>query len=412
MTHEGAHDTEAVDTLRARWETPQAAHVWDELHRLGFIEAADTVDLKALSATLAIPEAPLHDAYKIDLRGIDRRDQVIENGYIQEADISFACFDGALFRKTGPINGVYLVNTRGVRASFLGARFEGWSYFQGATLDEADFSDAVFEDLNVEDCSLQSARFVRADIRRGNLQFANLAGADFTGARVRNLQFGASEPAHLDWKPRHWADPRVFVDALTDAGIRSQHAVMVLGRCQPFDTAHGVPLPPSVCMTRGTSRIDGDHVCAAPEDPVLVAWLAARGQSYDDYVSDLGRQSITVMGAGDGFKLVHQGYPLHPTYRWLGFFDGQDGTPLWRPESGARILHELNGRCGAVFPHPPLESGPASARGALVPEELLPVALLAGGKLSIARTLEEWRDMYVQRGVDWDGLYPSLKERI
>lgn len=412
MTRENGRDADVVDALRARWGTPQAAHVWDELHRLGFIEAADTVDLSAHCATLAIPEAPLHDAYKIDLRGIDRRDQVVENGYIQQADVSFARFDGALFRKTGPLNGIYLIDTRGVLASFVGARFEGWSDFQGATLDGADFSDAVFEDLNAEDCSLQRARFVRADIRRGNLQFANLTGADFTGARLRNLQFGASEPAHLDWKPRHWADPRVFVDAVTDANIRSQHAVLVLGRCQPFDTAHGIPVPQSVCMTWGSFSSDGAHVSAAPDDPVLAAWLAARGQSYDDYTSELARESITVMGAGEGFKLVRHGYPLHPTYRWLGFFDGQDGTPLWHPETGARLLHELNGRCGAVFPHPPLESGPTSARAALVPEELLPVALLAGEKLSIARTLEEWRDMYVQLGVDWDGLYPSLKERI
>ena len=326
-----------------------------------------------------------------------------------QVDASYAIFDGSTFVGVDEMNSSCWQYSRLTGTSFRRSRFVGSADFinaeaVGACFDAAQFDNALFEGANLTNASFRGAQL--KDVR---FVGANVTGTDFAGAELRNVTFG-SEPPSLEWKPRQWDDLR----AMSACFGRFHHlmkepALMVLGRCQPFRVDGSVATQCDLPMAWPVEGPLAGRLTLAPDDPVVVSFLASRRLTYDQFVLALGAWGVSI--SSDPHYLVMNGDSfVSPRYQWIGML-GKKGGNLWNNEYGPLLRSALNAALGMeVFPRPPLDSATADIRESFARSELLPVVLLDGESWTLARTLSEWRAAYESIGVDWMALYGHLEE--
>lgn len=399
-----------VEQLRERWRTEAGTRHWERLRDLGVSRAdAEVHELVALqrdfpfAAGLVSGEegGPL-----VDLRGVDGTDARLAGTSFFRCDVSFASFDRADLSETSWQEAVAAQTSfRGVefgtRSDFMSLRAHG-ADFRGARLSNASFHDSSVVDADFRESQLDSVGFTQADLR----------GANFLGSTIRRVTFDSPGGFVAPWAPRTLRDGYAFLQAL---GRTDGLPTLVLGACQAFPTRGAHALPPFLFAPRAPAGPSEGFLCAPPDDPRLNSWLGGRGWTYQRYVQALLRDGIRVEPESSGFMLrgLADEY-IHDSYTLLGHYiaKGRGEAERWKPLRHGGLTGSLNARLGAnVFTHPALDAGLAEVREAIVPDVLLPICVWQAGQWTIVDTVNEWRELYLARGIDWDALYPGLGAR-
>lgn len=171
--------------------TPEGA--WTPEHQLALLHSDFRSCWGGLVLNGVIPAHPLNgtNLIEMDLKGVD----------LSWAQLTGTCFRSSDIRRGRFCNAwAYAADfelVRGVNASFSHIHAKK-AFFDGASLNEADFRYAVLREarfskakLNFVDfrwADLRKARFFGASLHRADLTDALIEGADFTGADLEGAR--------------------------------------------------------------------------------------------------------------------------------------------------------------------------------------------------------------------------------
>ncbi len=136
------------------------------------------------------------DLRKANFRNTELLNVIFSGADLRGADFSGAKLDGCNF-DGAQLVGAKFENLKSAHestfknailkhANFRGAGYMDYSKFDGAVLDNADFSASYIDGASFKNASLRNAKFLKTHIERANFQGADLSSADFSEVEFRN----------------------------------------------------------------------------------------------------------------------------------------------------------------------------------------------------------------------------------
>lgn len=175
------------DTLAIRWFTPRGRATRQEV--LESIRFEDGAHLREIVADLR--RGGLDDG-KLDLRGIDLRNEDLAAARLAGVDLSGARLDGCDLTRAD-LSGATLDRVVFTGAKLRGARLDQ-ARLRGADLSRADLTEASLEGADLEHTRLSQAVMHRTRLAGAALSRADLTGVDLTTAFRQPQAFVDARP--------------------------------------------------------------------------------------------------------------------------------------------------------------------------------------------------------------------------